>query len=90
MAKATKLPDGVFLAAAEALANCVATQDLAEGALYPKLTTIREVSAQIAADVAAFLVKSGLSGDDTLDPGSSGFAEIFESAMYDPTYRDLS
>jgi malate dehydrogenase (oxaloacetate-decarboxylating)(NADP+) len=49
---AKTLPQEVFLVAAQTLAECVGSDELAEGALYPKLADIRSVSYAIAVDVA--------------------------------------
>ena len=45
--------------AAEALANRVSDQDLAEGRLYPPLDTIRDCSTAIAAYIADHAYKNG-------------------------------
>ena len=45
--------------AAEALANRVSDQDLAEGRLYPPLNTIRDCSTAIAAYIAEHAYKNG-------------------------------
>jgi len=46
------ISDGVFLSAAEALADMVSEEDLAVGRLYPPLSNIQEISVQIAKKVA--------------------------------------
>ncbi len=44
--------DDMFLAAARALADTVTAEDLAQGSLYPPLTSIRDASLAIAVAVA--------------------------------------
>src|SRR5271168_2149792 len=55
----------MFMAAAHTLANSVSEADLKQGSLYPSLPRIREVSAQIAAAVAAVAYQRGLASGPT-------------------------
>ncbi len=57
---ATRITDGMFLAAARALAACVSEEDLEQGSLLPPLTTVRSLSARIAAAVADEAYLQGL------------------------------
>jgi malate dehydrogenase (oxaloacetate-decarboxylating)(NADP+) len=50
--RARKLPDELFLTAANTLADLVRQQDLDDGALYPPLKEIRKISLAIATSVA--------------------------------------
>jgi malate dehydrogenase (oxaloacetate-decarboxylating)(NADP+) len=50
--KARTLPDELFLTAARALAALVRRSDLAQGAIYPPLKELREISLTIATSVA--------------------------------------
>ena len=50
--RARTLPDGLFLTAARTLAGLVRQNDLDEGALYPPLKEIRQISLAIATKVA--------------------------------------
>jgi malic enzyme len=52
VAEAPTIPDPVFLTAAHELAASVSDARLAEGALYPPVTALREVSRRIAVAVA--------------------------------------
>ena len=58
--QACEVSDEMFLAAARVLSNQVADEDLAVGRVYPKLDRIREVSIQIAAEVASIAYDTGL------------------------------
>ncbi|MEO9970741.1 MAG: NAD-dependent malic enzyme [Hyphomonadaceae bacterium] len=80
--KATSLPDALFLTAANALAGFVSDEDLAAGALYPKLSEIRTVSHAIAVALAEEAHELGLAR--TQKPADMA-AEISEM-MYDPHY----
>ncbi|CAH2040663.1 unnamed protein product, partial [Iphiclides podalirius] len=55
--KAYKIPDSMFLTAAQTLANFVTEEDLAIGRVYPPLNQIREVSVAIAVAVAKMSYK---------------------------------
>ena len=57
---ATHVTDEMFLAASRILAGLVTEEDLALGRVYPRLSHIREVSAQIAIAVAAIAYRDGL------------------------------
>lgn len=56
---ATGIPPEVFLIAAHAVADTVTDEDLAQGSLYPPSSTMREISAKIAAAVIRNAVASG-------------------------------
>jgi malate dehydrogenase (oxaloacetate-decarboxylating)(NADP+) len=72
----------MFMAAAHTLANSVSEADLKQGSLYPSLPRIREVSAQIAAAVAAVAYQRGLAGG----PTPNDLVGYVQSQMYDPSY----
>ena len=55
-----RVTDEMFLAASQILADQVGDEDLAMGRVYPALSRIREVSALIAAEVAAIAYRQGL------------------------------
>lgn len=83
-AEATELPETIFLAAARTLADQVTEADLAEGALYPPLKGIRDVSRSIAVEVARTAVELGVSGLDQKDV--KGLEQRVSSLMYQPVY----
>jgi len=60
VSQTTRVTDEMFLAAAGVLAGQVTDEDLALGRVYPSLSRIREVSALIAAEVAAIAYRQGL------------------------------
>lgn len=74
--------DEMFLAASHSLANQVSDADLELGRVYPKLSRIRHVSAQIATDVATMAYDRGYT--DRAKP-EDVLADIHEH-MYHPVY----
>jgi malate dehydrogenase (oxaloacetate-decarboxylating)(NADP+) len=80
--EATTVSDGMFLVAAEALAGEVSDADLAEGAVYPPLRRIREVSLTIAVAVAEEAYRAGIAQV----PRPPSLRDHIAALMYDPTY----
>ena len=74
--------DEMFLAAAHSLANQVTVADLERGRVYPALSSIRQVSALIARDVAKMVYENGYT--DREEPDDI-LADIHEN-MYQPVY----
>jgi malate dehydrogenase (oxaloacetate-decarboxylating) len=67
VARARRVSDGMFLGAAKALAGMVTTEDLAEGAIYPRLPRIRECSFRVACAIIRQAVSEGLADREVLD-----------------------
>jgi malate dehydrogenase (oxaloacetate-decarboxylating)(NADP+) len=83
---ATRVTDEMFMAAANELAARVREDDLAQGSLYPPLSSIRDVSAHIAAQVAAVAWRRGLArGAQPAD-----LLAAVRSQMYQPRYVDYA
>ena len=82
--QARVVSDAMFLVAARTLADCVTPGDLAEGALFPPLPDIRQVSVRIAAAVARVAHDEGLATEPIPDDLEGWLAE----RMYDPVYRE--
>jgi len=82
VSRASLVTDGMFLAAAHALAGLVSQERLAVGALYPRLADLRAVSRQIAVAVAREAVSAGVAG---LAPGTDIEAAV-DAAMWVPDY----
>ena len=72
----------MFMAAAHTLAEQVTDDDLRQGSLYPPLKNIRDVSARIAAAVAAVAYRRGLASG----PQPASLLEFVQSRMYEPRY----
>ncbi len=80
--EASTVTDGMFLAAAQALADQVQERDLDEGAVYPPLPQIRPVSLAIAIAVAEEAYREGVA--QLSRPPS--LADHIAGLMYDPSY----
>ncbi len=79
---ARKVSDAMFLAAAGTLSEMVSEADLAEGAIYPPLADIRNVSLAIAVAVA----EKAYQQDLATEPRPSDLHKWISNTMYDPTY----
>jgi malic enzyme len=82
---ARRVTDAMFLDAAHALADLVSPADLGQGAVYPKLTRIRECSHAVACAVIRRAVAEGHASPAML----SGLEETVSRAMWFPTYRPI-
>ncbi len=67
VARARKVTQGMFLAAADALAGFMTDEMLAAGTLYPSITAAREVSRKVAHAVAARAVVEGVAAAPCVD-----------------------
>ena len=74
--------DDMFLAAAHSLAEQVKDSDIERGRVYPPLSSIREVSAKIAADVAKIAYDRGYTDREQPD---DILADIHQH-LYQPVY----
>jgi len=80
---ATRVTDGMFFAAAKALAEIVSEQDLAQGRVYPSPMRIRDASAAIAVAVAKIAYERGLA----TEPEPDDLPAFIRSQMYEPDYQ---
>ena len=80
---ARRVTDEMFFEAAKALAGLVGEEDLKLGRLFPPLTRIREVSAQIAAAVAETAHRRGLAGEARPED----MLAFVRESQYQPVYR---
>lgn len=76
-ARASQITDGMFLAAAKALAAALGDDDLAVGALYPPIDNVRTVTRAVAMAVARQAVSEGVAPDQG-DLAAAIAAEIWE------------
>ncbi|KAL6558377.1 hypothetical protein OROMI_018727 [Orobanche minor] len=83
---AIRVHDDMLLAASEALAGQVTQEHYDKGMMYPPLSNIRNISAHIAAKVAAKAYELGLA---TRLPRPADLVKYAESCMYTPNYRSL-
>ena len=80
--QSSRVTDGMLMAAARTLAESVTAEDLAQGSLYPALSRIRDVSAQIAVSVGEVAFSEGLAGIDR----PPDLLALMRQQMYDPNY----
>jgi len=81
ISNATTIPDELFLVASKTLANLVSEQNLQDGALYPRLTEIRNISLNIAVAVAEKVYELGISKNKEKP---ANLEQLIEDYMYDP------
>ncbi|XP_005809708.2 NADP-dependent malic enzyme [Xiphophorus maculatus] len=81
------ITEDVFLTAAEALADQVTDKDLAEGRLYPPLSSIREVSLKLAAKIMDYAYHHKMA---TLRPEPSDKEAHVRSICYSTDYDDFA
>jgi len=79
---ARRITNEMFMAAARALASCVSRADIDQGSLYPPLSSVRQISARIAAAVAEVAYTQGHASASR--PGD--LLAFMGSKMYEPTY----
>jgi malate dehydrogenase (oxaloacetate-decarboxylating)(NADP+) len=84
MSGAIRVHDDMLLAAAEALAGQVEQEHFDKGMIYPPLSNIRTISANIAANVAAKAYELGVA---TRLPRPADLVKHAISCMYTPNYR---
>ncbi|KAL8101634.1 hypothetical protein AgCh_033506 [Apium graveolens] len=84
MSGTIRVHDDMLLAASEALAAQVTQENYDKGLIYPPFTSIRKISANIAAKVAAKSYELGLA---SRLPRPKDLVKYAESCMYSPTYR---
>lgn len=90
LAEANRVRGPMFLAAAEAVAGLVTEADLEEGALYPRMARIREVSAHVAAKVKAKCHEmQGVATTPTTGKKMTHeqLVALAKKHMYNPQYR---
>lgn len=80
---ARTISDGMITAAAQALATCVTSDELADGLLFPKIDRLREVSAAVACAVAQAAVAEGLTNEP------APLRSNIEALMWRPDYPTL-
>lgn len=81
-----RISDGMFLAAANAMAACVSDEDLAVGRVVPRVRDIRGVCARIAAAAAQAAIAEGIAQKM---PPAGNLVKHMTKQMYDPAYHPL-
>lgn len=81
------ISDDIFLTTAEAIADMVTEENLAEGRLYPPLSTIREVSFKIAVKVINYAYKQNIA---SVYPEPKDKEAFVLSHIYSPDYDSFT
>ncbi len=81
---AKRVTPEMFFEAAKALAACVTKADLDQGRLFPALTRVRDISANIAAAVAEVAHQRGLA----TEPWPADLLARVRSLQYEPAYKN--
>jgi malate dehydrogenase (oxaloacetate-decarboxylating) len=84
-AEARMVSDGMFAAAAAALADAVAPADLANGSLFPPVSDLRRVTGQVAEAVVHKAVAEGLGRWPVGEDVAQGVASL----RWEPRYPEL-
>ena len=82
---ARHITDEMFFVAAKTLAQQVSESDLQTGCIYPPLKKIREVSVEIAVEVAKVIYKQNLAKR----PEPKDLKQYIKSIMYEPVYESF-
>ena len=81
VSEAREVTDGMFAAAADALAAQLPDEDLRAGSLFPRIAGLRSITAQVAEAVVRQAVSDGVARNPPENP-----AEAIAAAMWDPAY----
>uniref|UniRef100_A0A8C6NUJ1 Malic enzyme n=1 Tax=Nothobranchius furzeri TaxID=105023 RepID=A0A8C6NUJ1_NOTFU len=81
------ITEAIFLTAAEALALLVTEKDLAEGRLYPPLSSIRDVSVKLAVKIMEYAYEHNLA---TLHPEPVDKEAYIRSISYNTDYDEFA
>jgi len=81
VSEAREVTDGMFAAAADALAGQLPEEDRAAGVLFPRVAGLRGITAQVAEAVVRQAVSDGVARNPPDNP-----AEAIAAAMWDPAY----
>lgn len=82
--EARQVTEDMFLAAAETLASQVSDDDYKMGRLYPSLSSIRQISLEIAVAVAEVAFKDRLASVQQPDD----IKAYIQSQMFEPQYPE--
>jgi len=84
-ARATKVTDSMFTAAAADLAEQVSAEDLEAGKLYPRLADMRKITRSIAQAVTRQAFEEGLAEADADTP----IEDLIDELIWEPSYPTL-
>lgn len=81
--QSSRIPEDMFLTAAETLAELVSEEDLAQGRVYPPLSNIKEVSIQMALRIVDLAFEKGIAN---VVPMPEDREALVRSILYRPEY----
>jgi malic enzyme len=81
VSEAREVTDGMFAAAADALAAQLPEEDLRAGSLFPRVAGLRAITARVAEAVVRQAVSEGVARNPPENP-----AETIAATMWDPAY----
>jgi malate dehydrogenase (oxaloacetate-decarboxylating) len=81
VSEAREVTDGLFAAAADALASQLAAEDRESGSLFPRIAELRRVTAKVAEAVVRRAAEEGVAAHVPADA-----AEAVRAAMWEPVY----
>jgi len=84
LSEAREVTDGMFAAAADALAAQLAPEDRDAGSLFPRVAGLRRITAKVAEAVVRQAIEDGVARTVPGDP-----AEAVRAAMWEPGYPSV-
>ncbi|XP_064198434.1 NADP-dependent malic enzyme isoform X2 [Anguilla rostrata] len=82
-----RITDEIFLTSAETIASMVTDKDLAEGRLYPPLSSIQEVSLRLAVKIVEYAYEHNIAA---LTPEPKDKVAFIRSRMYSTNYDEFA
>jgi len=83
---ARRATDGMFEAAARALAASTSAERLSQGAVYPRVAEMQRVSLQVAVEVARQAIADGVASEDISDDIPGNVAALMHAPRYLPIH----
>ena len=84
ISEAREVTDGMFAAAADALAEQLAPEDRDAGSLFPRVAELRRITAKVAEAVIRQAIADGVARNAPEDP-----ADAVSAAMWEPVYPSI-
>eukprot|EP00850_Spirogloea_muscicola_P005680 SM000026S08929 [mRNA] locus=s26:564450:569220:- [translate_table: standard] len=82
LCRAKMVTDGMFIAAAQALASCLSEEQLQQGQVFPHVSSVRDISMVVASAVIDRAFTEGVAGI----PRPASIPQYVQQNMYSPDY----
>eukprot|EP00850_Spirogloea_muscicola_P004278 SM000018S03643 [mRNA] locus=s18:481361:486207:+ [translate_table: standard] len=82
LCRAKMVTDGMFIAAAQALASCLSEEQLQQGQVFPHVSSVRDISMVVASAVIDRAFTEGVAGI----PRPASIPQFVQQNMYSPDY----